>query len=282
MTKLHKYLPQRTLSKIVGWLATREWGLLTQWAIRLFIRHYGIDMQEAQYPDIRHYPSFNAFFTRHLKKELRPVVEESRAIASPVDGIISEIGQIRGENLIQAKNHHYTIPALLGEDPYRASQFLDGDFFTAYLAPKNYHRIHMPLDGRLIEMIHIPGKLFSVNPASVQTVPRLFVGNERGVCLFETENGLMAVILVGAMLVGSINTVWHGTIVPTAEGIAVHNYREKNIKFKRGEEIGHFKMGSTVILLFPKNTIQWNPNCQPKGTICYGENIGTVSLIEVA
>ena len=274
MIKLYKYFPQHTLSKIVGWLATREWGLLTQWAISLFIRYYNIDMQEAEYPDIQHYSSFNAFFTRHLKRDLRPIIEKENAIASPVDGIISEIGKITANKIIQAKNHSYTIVELIGGDSFRANQFWDGNFFTAYLAPENYHRVHIPIDGQLLEMLHISGKLFSVNPASVQTVPHLFVCNERVVCLFKTNIGLMIIVLVGAILVGSINTVWHGTIVPISENFTLYNYYQGNIKFKRGDEIGHFKMGSTVILLFPKNTVEWNQNCYPNKTIYYGESIG--------
>ena len=273
MTKLHQYIPRHTLSKIVGWLANREWGLLTQWAIRFFIYYYGIDMREAEYSDIRLYPSFNIFFTRHLKRKLRPITGMPYTIASPVDGVISKIGLITDDKIIQAKNHYYTVAELIG-DSCRANLFLEGDFFTVYLAPKNYHRIHMPVDGRLLEMIHIPGKLFSVNPASVQTIPRLFARNERAICLFETEVGSMAIVLVGAIFVGSINTVWHGTVVSIPGRFIVYDYLEKNLRFKRGDEIGHFKMGSTVILLFPKNTIQWNFSCQPGQTICYGENIG--------
>lgn len=277
MTKLHKHLPQHVLSKIVGWLATREWGLLTQWTIRFFIFHYGIDMQEAEYSDIRRYPSFNIFFTRHLKREWRPITIEPDAIASPVDGVISEIGLITGDKIIQAKNRYYTVAELIG-DSFRANLFLEGNFFTVYLAPKNYHRIHMPMDGRLLEMVHIPGELFSVNPASVQTTPRLFARNERAVCLFETETSLMAIVLVGAILVGSINTVWHGTVASIPGRFVVHDYLDKNLRFKRGDEIGHFKMGSTVILLFPKNTIQWNLSCQPDQAIYYGENIGKINI----
>ena len=280
MTKLHKYFPRHALSKIVGWLANREWGLLTQWTIRFFIYHYGIDMREAEYSDIRLYSSFNIFFTRHLKRELRPITRDPYAIASPVDGVISKIGLITGDKIIQAKNYYYTVAELIG-DSFRANLFLEGDFFTVYLAPKNYHRIHMPVDGRLLEMIHISGKLFSVNPDSVQTIPRLFARNERAICLFETEAGLMAIVLVGAIFVGSINTVWHGTVVSIPGRFTVHDYLEKNLRFKRGDEIGHFKMGSTVILLFPKNTIQWNLSCQPDQTICYGENIGKRNIRQV-
>ena len=274
MIKLYKYLPHRTFSKIVGWLADRKWGLLTQWAIALFIRYYGINMQEAEYPDIQHYLSFNAFFTRRLKQDLRPIIKETRAIVSPVDGIISEIGKITADKIIQAKNYNYTVMELIGGNSSRANQFWDGNFFTAYLSPKNYHRIHIPMDGQLLEMLHISGRLFSVNPSLVQVVPHLFVCNERVVCLFETNVGLMIIVLIGAMLIGSINTVWHGTVVPISKNFTLHSYHQKNIKFKRGDEIGHFKMGSTVILLFPKNSIQWNSDCCPDKAICYGESIG--------
>ncbi|MFW0072393.1 MAG: archaetidylserine decarboxylase [Coxiella-like endosymbiont] len=275
MVRLCKYLLQYRLSRIVGWLADRQWGLLTRWAIKFFIRYYRVDMREAEYSNIHYYSSFNSFFTRYLKTNLRPLSEDSNAIISPVDGIIGEVGQLTGGQVIQAKNRFYTVVDLLGGDENHALLFQDGYFFTTYLAPRNYHRIHAPIDGQLKAMIHIPGCLFSVNTISVRTVPHLFARNERVVCLFETKAGLMAVVMVGAMLVGSISTVWHGAVTPTAKNsISIWKYTEEKITLTLGEELGHFKMGSTVILLFPNHSIAWEMRRQTGDTLCYGEKIG--------
>lgn len=276
MIKLCKYLPQYRLSKIIGWLADRRWGLLTWWAIKFFVRYYHVDMKEAEYPNIHYYPSFNAFFTRYLKTNLRPLAEDSNAIISPVDGIISEVGKLIGDQIIQAKNHFYTVVDLLGGNENHAPLFQNGYFFTTYLAPKNYHRIHTPIDSQLKAMIHIPGRLFSVNTISVRTIPRLFARNERVVCLFETRAGPMALVMVGAILVGGISTVWHGTVTSiTQNAISVWKYAEEKITLALGEELGHFKMGSTVILLFTNHSIFWETRCQAGDTLCYGEKIGT-------
>lgn len=277
MSKLPKYLLQHTLSRIVGWLADRRWGSITRAIIRLFIYCYGVNMQEAKNPDIQSYSSFNAFFTRYLNPTLRLITTDSKAVASPVDGIISEIGQLKGETILQAKKHSYTVTDLLGGSTEQAKLFQGGAYFTAYLAPKDYHRIHMPIDGHLLEMVHIPGRLFSVNPFLVQTIPRLFARNERVVCLFETRVGPMAVVIVGATLVSSINTVWYGTVTPPTQcAISVWDYRENNINLARGDELGHFKMGSTVILLFPFRGVQWESHWQTNSRIFFGEKIGTL------
>ncbi|MFW0022864.1 MAG: archaetidylserine decarboxylase [Coxiella endosymbiont of Dermacentor nuttalli] len=277
MSKLHRY-PQYTLSRIVGWLADRQWGLITRILIWLFVRFYNVNMKEAQNPDIQSYRSFNAFFTRHLNSTLRPTITtDPQAVTSPVDGIISKIGKLNGETILQAKKHSYTVTELLGGNNEQAKFFQEGMYFTAYLAPKDYHRIHMPIDGHLIEMVYIPGYLFSVNPFSVQTIPLLFARNERVVCLFETQIGFMAVVIVGAILVGSINTIWHGTVTSTIQrAISVWNYREENINLTRGDELGHFKMGSTVILLFPLHRVQWESHCQTDNRVFFGEKIGTL------
>ena len=277
MFNLQKYLPQHTLSRIVGWFADRQWSPITQAVIRLFIRCYGVSMEEAKNPDINSYSSFNSFFTRHLNPALRPITTDSKAVASPVDGIISKIGQLKGETILQAKKHCYTITDLFGGNSEQAKFFQGGAYFTAYLAPKDYHRIHMPIDGHLLEMMHIPGHLFSVNPFSVQKIPKLFSRNERVVCLFKTQVGLMAVVIVGAILVGSIDTVWHGTVTPpTKRAISVWDYREKDITLTQGGELGHFKMGSTVILLFPFHGVRWESHWQTNSRIFFGEKIGTL------
>ncbi|WP_211924192.1 archaetidylserine decarboxylase [Coxiella endosymbiont of Amblyomma nuttalli] len=280
MIRLHKYLPQHRLSKIVGWLADRQWGLLTRWTIKFFVCYYRVNMKEAEHPNIRYYRSFNTFFTRYLRTNLRPLATASNAITAPADGIIGEVGKLTGTQMIQAKNHFYTVLDLLGGDENQALLFQDGHFFTTYLAPRNYHHIHMPIDGQLQTMIHIPGRLFSVDPISVQTVPQLFARNERVVCLFETKTGLMAIVMVGAMLVGSISTVWHGTVTSfNQKAISIWKYTEANITLIRGEELGHFKMGSTVILLFPNHSITWEKRQKAGDTLCYGEKIGTLNIV---
>ena len=270
--------PQHILSRIVGWLADRQWGLITRAVIRLFIRCYGVNMEEAKNPDIQSYHSFNAFFTRHLNSALRPtIMTDPKAVTSPVDGVVSTIGQLKGETILQAKKHSYTVTELLGGNSKKAKSFQEGAYFTVYLAPKDYHRIHMPIDGRLLEMVYIPGRLFSVNPFLVQTIPLLFARNERVVCLFKTHIDLMAIVIIGAILVGSINTVWHGTVTSPIQGaISVWNYREENINLTRGNELGHFKMGSTVILLFPLHGVQWESHWKANSRIFFGEKIGTL------
>lgn len=283
MSKVSTHMLQHTLSKIVGWLADRRWGLITRTIIRLFIRCYGVNMQEAKNPDIQSYTSFNAFFTRHLNPRLRLITTDSKAVVSPVDGIIIEIGQLKGETILQTKKHSYTVTDLLAGNTKQAQLFQGGNYFTAYLAPKDYHRIHMPIDGHLLEMVYIPGCLFSVHPFSVQTIPRLFARNERVVCLFETRVGPIAIVIVGATLVGSINTVWYGTVTPpisTQRAISVWNYRENNINLARGDELGHFKMGSSVILLFPFQGVQWDSHWQTNSRILFGEKIGTLFVSE--
>ena len=277
MIRLCRYLSQYRLSRIVGWLADRRWGLLTRWAIRFFVRYYRVDMKEAEHSDIRSYTSFNAFFTRYLKTSVRPLAADFNAIISPVDGIISEVGKLTGVRIMQAKDHFYTVVDLLGGNENYALLFQNGYFFTTYLAPRNYHRIHTPIDGQLKAMIHISGRLFSVNPISVRTIPQLFTRNERVVCLFETKAGSMAVVMVGAMLIGSISTIWHGTVMsPTKNSISIWKYAEKKVTLVRGEELGHFKMGSTVILLFSNNhSIVWETYCKIGDTLCYGQKIGT-------
>lgn len=271
------YLLQHILSRIVGWFSDRQWGFVTRVAIRLFIRYFGVNMQEAKHSSIQSYNSFNDFFTRYLNPRLRPIASGSKTIVSPVDGHISEIGQLRGEMIIQAKKHSYTVTDLLGGSVERAKLFQGGSFLTIYLAPKDYHRIHMPIDGHLLEMVYVPGHLFSVNAFSVQTIPRLFARNERVICFFETQVGPMAVVIIGAILVGSIHTVWCGAVTPSAQrSISVWDYRKKSINLKLGTELGHFKMGSTVILLFPYQGVQWDSHWQINNRVFFGEKIGTI------
>lgn len=250
-------LPQHALSRVVYWLTRRRTAAKNP-AIRWFIDHFGVDMQEAVEPDPSAYASFNAFFTRAIKPELRPLVAGAQHIACPVDGRVSQLGPIRAGRIFQAKGHDYSAQELLGGSAQRAAPFQGGRFATLYLSPRDYHRIHMPLDARLREMIHIPGRLFSVAPFTTRYVPRLFARNERVVALFDTAAGPMAMVLVGAMNVAAIETVWAGLVTPPkGKTVQAQRYDDADISLKRGEEMGRFNMGSTVILLFADNTVTW-------------------------
>jgi len=245
-------MPKHFVSRMVGKLAAAKAGALTTTLIKLFIKQYKIDMSEAQYSDPAHYKTFNEFFTRPLKDGVRPLTTDSDIIAHPVDGAISQLGPIVEGQLIQAKGHNYSLQALLGGSEQDTAPFLGGDFATIYLAPKDYHRIHMPIDGTLSKMIYVPGDLFSVNPLTAQNVPNLFARNERVVAIFDTEIGPLAMVLVGATIVASIETIWAGTVTPPAgKDVFSWNYPtsgDNAITLKKGEEMGRFKLGSTVIL----------------------------------
>lgn len=270
-------IPQHWLTHFLGNLADKEMGAKTQTAIQWFIDRYQVDMSEAKESDLQFYKTFNQFFTRELKQNARTICDE-RYLASPVDGEVSQAGRIRQGYLIQAKNHDYTTTALLAGDEKLAAKFDDGNFTTIYLSPKDYHRVHMPIDGKLIGMKHVPGDLFSVNPLTARNIPGLFARNERIICLFETEVGLMAQILVGATIVGSMETVWHGTVKPeNHKKISTYLYQnEKSVRLKKGQEMGRFKLGSTVILLFQNNSISFNAKMQPGTAIQYGNQIATI------
>jgi len=261
----------------MGALADKEMGAKTQTAIKWFIDRYQVDMSEAAEPDIQQYKTFNHFFTRALKENVRKCCDE-RYLASPVDGEVSQAGRIRQKYLIQAKNHDYTTTELLAGDEKLASKFDDGNYTTIYLSPKDYHRVHMPIDGELIGMKHVPGKLFSVNQVTARNVPGLFARNERVICLFKTEVGLMAQILVGATIVGSVETVWHGTVKPQNKNkiSTYHYHNEKAVRLTKGQEMGRFKLGSTVILLFQNNAISFNAKMQPGTAIQLGNQIATI------
>ena len=277
---LRQYLvPQRLLSWFAGVLCECRWSWWKNWQINFLIKHYGADLKSAQLERVEDYPTFNSFFTRLLKPELRPIVQGAQAIACPVDGAISQIGSIQQDQLFQAKGFYFSLSALLGggSDSW-ASAFVDGHFATFYLAPKDYHRVHMPMAGVLRETIYIPGKLFSVNTLTTESIPQLFSKNERLVCLFETTAGPMAVILVGAMLVSSIQTVWSKDQVITSKIIKNTIYNntqpESMIALERGAELGHFRMGSTVIVLFPKDKMRWSEELQPSDTVRMGQLLG--------
>lgn len=248
-------LPQHAISRLVYRL-TRMESKWTQPAIRQFIKAFKVEMSEAEQPDPSAYKTFNAFFTRSLKAALRPVDQGARVLASPVDGRISQVDSIREGRIFQAKGLDYSVLELLGGNPARAQPFLKGQFTTIYLSPRDYHRIHMPLAGKLLEQVYVPGRLFSVAGHTVRTIPRLFARNERVVAIFETEFGKMALVLVGAINVAAIETVWAGLITPpNQKAIRVDHYPE--LVLAKGEEMGRFNMGSTVIVLLENNAWDW-------------------------
>lgn len=273
------FTPQKFLSRGAGWLAECTSPAVKEPFIRWFVAHFEVNLKEAEIEDISQFKNFNDFFTRALKAGARPIDPTDGNIVSPVDGAISQLGKIEHEQIFQAKGHSYSVTDLLGGDPARAKPFIGGDFATIYLAPKDYHRIHMPISGTLKEMVYVPGKLFSVNPATAERVPRLFARNERVVAIFETELGPMAMVLVGAMIVASIETVWAGLVAPVRRNIKVTNYtQEEPIHIKKGAEMGRFKLGSTVVLCFPKNTCQFDPKLTEGSVLRMGRRIGNCTL----
>ena len=263
LTAIPQYLlPHHPLSRLMGKLTHSQNKIWKNLFIQQIIRHYGVNMAEALQENIDAYPCFNDFFTRELKADTRQFTQLSHGIACPADGAVSQAGDIKQGDIFQAKGKSFTTLELLGGDKQRAQQFENGKFATIYLSPKDYHRLHMPLTGTLREMIHIPGRLFSVNGATADAVPRLFARNERVVAIFDTEVGAMALVLVGAIFVASIETVWHGEVTPpTASEIRNWQYDVKNAPtLQRGEEMGRFNMGSTIIALFAKDAVNWEDN----------------------
>ncbi|MEY4643340.1 MAG: phosphatidylserine decarboxylase [Pseudomonadota bacterium] len=267
-------LPKKALTVFAGWVAGGRWGWITTAIIRRFIRRYQVNMAEAAEPDAASYASFNEFFTRALKTEARPLAP-ARFIC-PVDGAISQFGAIAQDQIFQAKGHSYSTSALLAGQDNLAQAFQDGHFATLYLAPKDYHRVHMPCAGSLKRMIHVPGELFSVNPVTARGVPGLFARNERVVCLFDTDHGPMALVLVGATIVGSMATVWHGVVNPPRPGtVREWTYAPGEVRLRQGEEMGRFLLGSTVVLLWPKTTLAFDPEWAPSRAVRVGEKMAT-------
>jgi phosphatidylserine decarboxylase len=258
---LPQYLfPKRALTRFAGFVASPQRGWVTTEIIRRFVAKYGVNMGEAVDSNIASYKSFNDFFTRALKPGARPLADAD--LICPVDGAISQFGVIENDQIFQAKGHHYSTTALVGGDAALAAQFHNGSFATLYLSPKDYHRIHMPADGRLLRMIHVPGELFSVNPTTARGVPGLFARNERVVCVFESARGPFVLVLVGATIVGSMATVWHGVVnAPRVADVREWHYTAagESVDLKRGDEMGRFLLGSTVVLLFPKPALTFNP-----------------------
>jgi phosphatidylserine decarboxylase len=263
-------LPKRLLTQCMGHLANWRGGALTHSVIRKFIAKYKVDMSEAADPRVESYPTFNEFFTRPLRGGIRPIADAP--FVCPVDAAISQFGPIEHDQIFQAKGHSYSTRALVGGDQPLASLFDHGHFATLYLAPRDYHRIHMPCAGRLRRMIYVPGDLFSVNPLTARHVPGLFARNERVVCVFDTEYGPFVNVLVGATIVGSMATVWHGVVnPPRTRDIREWRYDDKDIRLAKGEEMGRFLLGSTVVMLFPKNVVAFHPDWAPARPVKLGE-----------
>ena len=263
-------LPKQALTTLAGKFASARLGGLTTSVIRWFVGRYNVNMAEAANPDIAGYTSFNDFFTRALKPGARPLAQAD--LICPVDGAISQFGPIAKDQVFQAKGHTYSTTALVGGDAAAAARFDNGHFATLYLSPRDYHRIHMPCAGELTRMVHVPGDLFSVNPTTARGVPGLFARNERVVCFFESAQGPFVLVLVGATIVGSMATVWHGQVNPPRTGVLRQwDYAKGQVSLQRGEEMGRFLLGSTVVMLFPQGPLQFNPQWSPTRPIQLGE-----------
>ncbi len=273
-TVLPQYLlPKKALTAFGGWVATRRWGGLTTRLIAWFVKKYQVNMAEAAEPKLAAYPCFNDFFTRALAPGARPLSDSTWVC--PVDGAISQFGSIAKDQIFQAKGHFYSTTALVGGDAALAAQFENGSFATIYLSPRDYHRIHMPCDGRLRRMVYVPGDLFSVNPTTARGVPGLFARNERVVCVFDTDQGPLVLTLVGATIVGSMATVWHGVVnPPRLPQVTEWRYDSGAVTLRKGEEMGRFLLGSTVVLLWPQDMLDWNPRWQSGAPVRLGESMG--------
>lgn len=268
-------IPKQALTTAAGWFASARAGGLTTWVIERFVQRYSVNMGEAANPDITSYATFNDFFTRALRPDARPLAKAD--LICPVDGAISQLGNINDDQIFQAKGHHYTTTELLGGDRATAAAFANGHFATIYLSPRDYHRIHMPCAGKLRQMVHVPGDLFSVNPTTARGVPRLFARNERVVCIFDTAWGPCAMVLVGATIVGSIATVWHGTVTPPRRSqVQTWDYAQQNIQLAQGAELGRFLLGSTIVLLMPAGPLRFRPDWQAQSPVRLGEHFADI------
>ncbi len=279
---LQHLLPQHLLSRLVGCLAECR----TPWVKNLFInwfrKRYQVDMSQALEPNPEAYEHFNAFFTRALKADARPLDTEEGAILSPADGAISQLGPIEHGRIFQAKGRSYGLSTLLGGSPERAAPFINGSFATVYLSPRDYHRVHMPVTGTLRETVYIPGDLYSVNQVTAAGVDNLFARNERLVAIFDTEYGPMAMVLVGAMIVAGIETVWNGQVAPASKRPVVldRSYEQAPIILEKGAEMGRFKLGSTVILLFGPEAISWQETLKAGSSVTMGRTLGNAKNAE--
>lgn len=275
---LQLVLPHHLVSRLVGYMARSEVPFVKNNFIKVFLNRFDINMSEAAQEDPYAYDNFNAFFTRALKDGARPIDSDPHSIVSPADGAISQLGPILGSDVLQAKGRHYSLYELLGGDSALAAEFTNGSFATVYLSPKDYHRVHMPFTGTLREMIYVPGRLFSVNQATTRQIADLFARNERAVCVFDTEHGPMVVILVGAMIVAGIETVFSGPVTPLARSVQRTRYalNEKGpIVLTKGDELGRFYLGSTAILLFSEGKASFNSSLAADSPVRMGEKLGT-------
>lgn len=268
-------LPHHFISRLVFRLTRIQCPSMVPAAIRLFSNVFKVNLAEAQNPDPASYPTFNAFFTRPLKPELRPMAVGEQVLVSPVDGRISQMGSIEDGRIFQAKGHEYSALELLGGDEQRAAPFMNGQFMTIYLSPRDYHRIHMPLSGKLLEQVYVPGRLFSVAGHTARTIPRLFARNERVVALFDTDFGKLAMVLVGAINVAAIETVWDGLVTPP-QGWGVKRQVFPDVALAKGAEMGRFNMGSTVILLLENGNMQWEPHLAADMTLQLGQALANL------
>lgn len=266
-------LPKQLLTQLFGYLADKPMGILTTWMIKGFIKIYDVNMKEAEISEPEKYPTFNAFFARHLADNVRPIAQEADSVVMPADGIISQFGKVNDGELIQAKGHNYSLDALLACQSSMIEPFKNGNFATIYLSPKNYHRVHMPCDATLREMIYVPGSLFSVNLTTANSIPNLFARNERVICYFDTEFGPMIQILIGATIVGSIETKWQGVVTPPRQGI-IKRWTYEDVTLTKGEEMGCFKLGSTVITLFADDKMAFSLNMEQGMTARVGQVMG--------
>ncbi|MDP1930282.1 MAG: archaetidylserine decarboxylase [Gammaproteobacteria bacterium] len=274
-------VPQHALSRVIGWLANCRWAIVKNTFIGWFVKRYRVDMLEACCSDPLQFKNFNEFFTRELKAGARVVDDSPEAIVSPADGAISQSGAITQGALLQAKGRHFSLVNLLGGDIERAEPFQEGCFATVYLSPRDYHRVHMPVTGTLTKMIHVPGKLFSVNQLTSENVPDLFARNERVVCLFDTDFGPMALVLVGAMIVAGVETVWAGQVCPGRTACAEVSYHDHSppIQILKGEEMGRFKLGSTVIVVFGPGIAALEDSLCAGDPVRMGQRLGTLLAI---
>ena len=271
-------MPQLYLTQLAGWFAQQKWGAVTHFVIKIFAKKYNVDMSEAKKENFSDYESFNQFFIRELKDDARKINENPTALCLPADGRVSQIGHIDDERLLQAKGHFFSLSDLLAGDEELVNTFKNGEFATIYLSPRDYHRVHMPCDATLRKMIYVPGDLFSVNPFLAEHVPNLFARNERVICVFDTVFGPMVQILVGATITASMSTVWAGVINPPRTGeVKVWTYQGDNaIKLTKGQEMGAFQLGSTVINLFPVNSVTLAEHLEVDVPVRMGEILATM------
>jgi phosphatidylserine decarboxylase len=269
------FMPQRFLSRLAGLLANCDYEPIKNLLIEKFIKHYQVSLEDACIENPREFENFNHFFTRALKADARPFDTDSATLISPADGALSEFGKIENDQLLQAKGQNYSLAQLLANNQEWIEAFSGGSYSTIYLAPKDYHRVHMPLAGELLQMIHVPGKLFSVNQKTTQEIPGVFARNERVICIFQTAVGPMALILVGAIIVASIATTWHGQVTPFEQKVQSWHYQKPtSIHLEKAAEMGRFYLGSTAIVLLPRDAVEWNPDLMVGQSLQMGQSLG--------